>query len=178
MIDTHAHLYLKDFKEDIPEVIERFKSQAVEHIYLPNIDHTTIDDMLELEHSDPHTFTAMMGLHPCSVKRGFEKELYEVEAWLQKRDFVAVGEMGIDLYWDKSTFEYQKEAFTIQTRWAHELNLPIIIHCRESLPETLEILETLNLQGLKGIFHCFTGDFSQAERIIKLGFKMGIGGYF
>ena len=118
----------------------------------------------------------MIGLHPCSVNKDFEKELYLVEEWLSKRKFCAIGEMGTDLYWDKTYFEQQKEAFNIQCRWAIEQDLPIVIHCRESINETIEMVESIGNQRLKGVFHCFTGDIEQAEKIIKLGFKLGIGG--
>lgn len=176
MIDTHAHLYLEEFKSDLHEVVSRFQDQNVQHTYLPNIDRSTIDSMLELEERYKESFTAMMGLHPCSVKKGFEKELYLVEEWLDRRYFVAVGEIGIDLYWDKTTFDYQKEAFLIQTGWAKERNRPIVIHCRESLEETIELLEPLADGRLTGVFHCFSGSKQQAERITNMGFMLGIGG--
>ena len=176
MIDTHAHLYLKDFKPDLSDVIGRFQEQGIEHVYLPNIDHESIDDMLELEERYPQWFTAMIGLHPCSVKKDFERELYLVEHWLGQREFVAIGEIGIDLYWDTSTLEYQKEAFRVQVSWAIEKQRPIVIHCRESLDQTIELLESLHQPGLTGVFHCFTGGQEQAQRIIDLGFYLGIGG--
>jgi len=176
MIDTHAHLYLKDFKEDMSEVRGRFEEQGVTHVYLPNIDHATIDDMLELEDRYPLQFSAMMGLHPCSVNKGFERELYHVERWLDKRPFAAVGEIGIDLYWDTTTYDYQQEAFKIQISWAIAKNRPIVIHCRESLDQTIDILEPMLTPELTGVFHCFTGNLDQAQRITDMGFKLGIGG--
>ena len=118
----------------------------------------------------------MMGLHPCSVKKDFERELYIVEDWLSKRRFSAVGEIGTDLYWDKTFFEQQKEAFMIQVSWAKKYGLPIVIHCRESIDETIELVEQMQDGNLRGIFHCFSGTAEQAKRITKLGFYLGIGG--
>lgn len=176
MIDTHAHLYLKDFKSDLEPMISRFTEHGVSHVYLPNIDHTTIDDMLMVEQKYSAIFSAMMGLHPCSVKKDFESELYQVEEWLDRRSFAALGEIGIDLYWDKSTFKYQQEAFVIQVELAKSYGLPLVIHCRESLKETMDLLEPLLVPGTTGVFHCFTGTKQDAERIIAMGFKLGIGG--
>ncbi len=176
MIDTHAHLYLPQFKPDLPQVLERLEEAGVEQVFLPNIDHTSIDDMLELETAQAHLCQAMMGLHPCSVNKNFEKELYQVEAWLDRRPFAAIGEIGIDLHWDKSTFEYQKEAFTIQVGWAGDLGRPVVIHSRNSTEEILEILEALAVPDLTGVFHCFGDSKEQAERMLSLGFKLGIGG--
>ncbi|WP_245906934.1 TatD family hydrolase [Reichenbachiella versicolor] len=174
-VETHAHIYSSKFKEDIADVIERSQEAGVSKIYMPNVDHESIDGMLELENKYPEYCIPMMGLHPCSVKKDFEKELYIVEDWLSKRPFVAVGEIGTDLYWDKSLFELQKEAFIIQCNLANQNDIPVIIHCRESIDETIEILEGM-ANAPKGIFHCFTGDVEQAKRIIALGHKIGIGG--
>lgn len=176
IIETHAHIYSEQFKEDVDKVIDRAKKANIEKIYMPNIDHTSFDDMLELENRYPGYCIPMMGLHPCSVKKGFEKELYLVEEWLSKREFAAVGEMGTDLFWDKTLFGLQKEAFKIQCELALKHSLPIVIHCRESIDETIEILEDLNSKQLHGVFHCFTGDELQAKRIVELGFVLGIGG--
>ncbi len=115
LIETHAHIYAKEFKDDIDEVIENSRNNFIDKIYMPNIDHISIDGMLELEHKYPDFCIPMMGLHPCSVKKDFEKELYLVEDWLKKRKFIAIGETGIDLYWDKKLFSYQQEAFKIAT---------------------------------------------------------------
>ncbi|MFY0625735.1 MAG: TatD family hydrolase [Reichenbachiella sp.] len=175
-IETHAHIYSEQFKDDIDDVIERAKERGVEKIYMPNIDHTSIDDMLELENRYPEFCIPMMGLHPCSVKKDFQKELYLVEDWLSKRPFVAVGEMGTDLYWDKTLFDFQKEAFKIQLELALKHNIPLVIHCRDSMNETIEIIEEKGSSQVKGVFHCFNGDESQAKRIIDLGFWLGIGG--
>ena len=176
MIDTHAHIYLDQFKDDLEETLERSVDAGVNRILMPNIDSTTIDDMLELELKHPDYCLAMMGLHPCSVDRKFEQQLYIIEEWLNTRTFVAVGEIGTDLYWDTSTFKYQEEAFRIQAALAVDKDLPMVIHCRESLDQTLDILESLSFSHAKGVFHCFTGSKEQAERIISLGFYLGIGG--
>lgn len=175
-IDTHAHLYDKKFKSDWNELVDRMNDTGIERVYLPNIDHASIEPMFEIEDKDKKRFIPMMGLHPCSVKKDFEKELYMVEEWLGKRKFSAVGEIGLDLYWDKTFFEEQKEAFKIQIEWAKKLNLPIAIHTRDATDEALEILEQHKDEKLKGVFHCFGGTVEQAQRIQKLGFLMGIGG--
>src|SRR5688572_2203506 len=167
-IDTHAHIYLEEFDTDRSDMLNRCEKQQVSKIFMPNIDHTSIDSMLELE-SRNTSCIAMMGLHPCYVKADFQKELYLVESWLAKRKFAAVGEIGTDLYWDKTFWEQQKEAFTIQVGWAKQYDLPIVIHCRESLDETIALVEKLVDGKLKGIFHCFSGNVEQAHRITKLG---------
>jgi TatD DNase family protein len=174
--DTHAHIYLEDFDADRTDILARAQQAGVEKIYLPNIDSTSIDRMLELEEQTKGTCLAMMGLHPCSVKKDFEKELYIVESWLSKRSFVAIGEMGTDLYWDKTYWEQQQEAFRIQANWAKQHNVPIVIHSRESLDQTIKLVEDLQDGTLSGVFHCFTGTVEQAERIAKLGFYLGLGG--
>lgn len=176
MIDTHAHVYAEQFKEDIDEVIQRSMETGLERIYMPNIDHTSIDSMLELELKYPDFCIATMGLHPCSVKGDFEKELYIVEEWLSKREFVAIGEIGTDLYWDKTFVDQQVEAFKVQLAWAKQYKKPIIIHCRESLDMTIDLVEHLKDEGLTGVFHCFNGSIDQAKRITNLGFYIGLGG--
>jgi TatD DNase family protein len=175
-IDTHAHVYSEEFKADRTDIIGRAIDAGVKEIYMPNIDHTSIDQMFELEEKYKGTCISMMGLHPTSVKKDFEKELYVVEEWLFKRKFVAVGEMGTDLYWDKSFWEQQKEAFTIQVGWAKKLKLPIVIHCRESMDETIAMLEPMLGDGLCGVFHCFSGTLEQARKITSMGFYLGFGG--
>ncbi|MEM9855908.1 MAG: TatD family hydrolase [Bacteroidota bacterium] len=175
MIDTHAHIYLDAFDKDFDAMLDRANQIGVEKIYMPNIDHTSIDRMLEIE-ARYDTCYSMMGLHPCSVDAKFEKELYLVEDWLSKKQFVAVGEIGTDLYWDKTYWEQQKEAFKIQIAWAKSYQLPVVIHCRESIDETIEIISELKEDTLTGVFHCFTGNSKQAEKIIELGFYLGIGG--
>jgi TatD DNase family protein len=175
-IDTHAHIYSSEFDKDRADIITKCEQANVQRIYMPNVDHTSIDGMLEAEHKWPKLCFPMMGLHPCSVKKDFERELYIVENWLSKRKFSAVGEMGTDLYWDKTFWEQQKEAFYIQVQWALKYKLPIVIHCRESMDETIEMVEDLQDGELRGIFHCFTGSLEQAEKIMKLNFLLGIGG--
>ena len=175
-IDSHAHIYLKEFDHDRAEVLRRSDEHNVQKIYMPNIDHTSIDHMLEVEAKNPEQCISMMGLHPCSVNKDFEKELYHVESWLSKRTFAAVGEIGTDLYWDKTYWEQQKEAFNIQVKWARQYELPIVIHCRDSIDQTIDLVEALHDDKLKGVFHCFTGTQEQARRITQLGFYLGIGG--
>ncbi|WP_422354563.1 TatD family hydrolase [Roseivirga pacifica] len=176
MIDTHAHIYADQFKDDSKDMLERAREQGIERIYMPNIDHASIDGMLQLEEDNPGFCFATMGLHPCSVKKDFEKELYIVEEWLGKRKFSAIGEMGTDLYWDKSLIDQQIEAFKIQSEWAKQYKLPIIIHCRESIDMTIDLVEELKTDDLTGVFHCFVGSVAQAERIKALGFYVGLGG--
>lgn len=175
-IDTHAHIYADQFDPDRDEMLQRATENAVGKIFMPNIDHTSVDGMLNLEQRHPGLCYPMMGLHPCHVKKDFEQELYRVESWLAKRTFSAVGEMGTDLYWDKTFWDQQVEAFTIQVGLAKKYNLPIVVHCRESIDETIALAEKLQDGKLKGVFHCFTGSKEQAEKLLKLGFYLGIGG--
>ncbi len=176
LVDTHAHLYSRKFDNDRDEVIARARERGIARFYLPNIDSASVDAMLALEEAYPGECFAMMGLHPCSVNENFEAELAVVEEWLQRRSFVAVGEIGIDLYWDKTYFEQQKAAFLRQIEWAKALSAPIVIHSRESIDVIIEMLEAVKDDRLFGIFHCFTGTEAQARRIIDLGFLLGIGG--
>lgn len=175
-IDTHAHIYADEFKADQPSMLDRAREAKIGRIYMPNIDHTSVDGMLELELKHPDLCFPAMGLHPVSVKKDFEKELYQVESWLAKRKFWALGEMGTDLYWDKTFWEQQKEAFMIQAGWARKYELPLLIHCRDSMNETIELLESIGDQQLTGVFHCFAGTTDQAKRINELGFYLGLGG--
>lgn len=176
MIDTHAHIYSNKFEGDRAEMLQKTFDSGVHKIFMPNIDRESIEGMLALEAEYPDQCYAMMGLHPCSVKEDFEQELAIVEEWLQKRAFVAVGEMGLDLYWDKTFFEQQKEAFRIQAAWAKQYKKPLVIHTRNSMTETIELLEELKEDDLFGIVHCFGGTLEEANRIIELGFLLGIGG--
>jgi len=176
LTDTHTHLYVKQFQEDRTDVIERAIAEGVNRFYLPNIDSEHIEDLLALETAYPKHCFAMMGLHPCSVKENYKEELAVVEDWLKKRPFVAVGEIGLDLYWDKTFFEQQKEAFRQQIKWAKELKLPIVIHSRESTWEVVKILRTEYDESLRGIFHCFGGNLEEANAITEFGFYLGIGG--
>jgi TatD DNase family protein len=175
-IDTHAHIYLEDFDADRSEMLDRAGESMIRKVYMPNIDTNSIDRMLEVEERWGDQCISMMGLHPCSVKRDFQRQLYEVEKWLAQRSFAAVGETGTDLYWDKTFWEQQKEAFNIQVNLAKRHQLPVVIHCRETLDETIEIIEQAQDGTLTGVFHCFTGTKAQADRIVKAGFYLGIGG--
>lgn len=174
--DTHAHIYSSKFRNDLPEMLERTFEAKVEKIYMPNVDHTSIDGMLEIEEKYPKNCFSMMGLHPCSVKADFEKELYIVEDWLAKRKFTAVGEMGLDLYWDKTFLEQQKEAFRIQANFAKKYQIPLVIHSRNAMPQTIALLEELKEDNLFGVLHCFTGTEEEAQKLIAMNFKLGIGG--
>ena len=175
-IDTHTHLYSEEFNADRANVIKKAISAGVTKLFLPNIDSTSIDGMLALEKEYPQNCFPMMGLHPCSVNENVEAELKLVGDWLAKRKFSAVGEIGIDLYWDKTFFEQQKMAFRKQIDWALQYDLPIVIHCRDAFDEIFEIL-TAYQKLPKGIFHCFSGNLEQANKIIEhTQFKLGIGG--
>ena len=176
MIDSHAHIYLEDFDEDRDSVLEESAVGGVSHILMPNIDSTSIDSMMAVEDRDPRRFPAMMGLHPCSVNKHFEKELYLVEDWLGKRPFIAVGEIGTDLYWDKTFWPEQQEAFRIQCELALKYELPVVIHCRESIRQTIDLVTPFAEKGLRGAFHCFTGTAEEGRDIKALGFYLGIGG--
>lgn len=176
LIDTHTHLYLDRFKNDIEQVMNRAKEEGIKKFFLPNIDSESIKDMIDLETAYSGEMHAMMGLHPCSVKENYKDELKTVEEWLGKRKFCAVGEIGLDLYWDKSFFEQQKEAFKIQIQWAIDLDIPIVIHSRESTKEVITILKECKHDKLRGIFHCFGGSVDEANEIIAQGFYLGIGG--
>ena len=176
LVDTHAHLYTEQFDKDREEMLQRAKANHIQKIFLPNIDSSSIESMLALEVNYPNTCYAMMGLHPCSVKENFEEELQLVKSWLDKRTFCAIGEIGLDLYWDKTFFEQQKEAFRRQIQWAKELNIPIVIHSRNSTQEVIAILKEEKSEKLRGIFHCFGGSVAEAQSIMDLGFYLGIGG--
>ena len=176
-IDTHSHLYAAEFAEDIEEVINRSKAVGISKIFLPNVDVESIAPLKKLTASDPDFFYPMMGLHPCSVKENYEEELNTIKKEIFENKYLAVGEIGIDLFWDKSFIAQQKLAFIEQINWAKELKLPIVIHARDSFDQLFEILDTVHTNQLKGIFHCFTGTIHQAEKIIEYGtFKLGIGG--
>ena len=177
MIDTHTHLYSEEFDHDRTEIIQRASNKGVTHFYLPAIDSEYHQKMLDLEQEYPNQIFAMMGLHPCYVKpETWEKELSIEEQYIRKRNFCAIGEIGIDLYWDKSTLDIQIKAFEQQIDWAIEQDLPIVIHTRESFDETLEVLQRKKHPKLRGIFHCFSGNLQQAKEAIELGFLLGIGG--
>lgn len=176
LIDTHTHLYSEEFDNDRKEAIERCLANHITKLYLPNVDSESIPRMLELERQFPENCFAMMGLHPCSVKENYKEELAIAKNWLDKRKFAAIGEIGIDLYWDKTFLKEQQEAFATQINWALEFDLPIVIHCREAFDEIYEVLSSFKKLPT-GIFHCFSGNKEQADKVIALGgFKLGIGG--
>lgn len=177
IIDSHCHLYLPEFKRDLDEVFLRAKQKYVAKYYLPAIDSEVIEDMLALEAKHPELCKPMMGLHPCSVKTAtYRKELGIVEEWLGKRPFAAVGEIGLDFYWDTSTTTEQYEAFEMQMQWALDYKLPIVIHSRNATRETIDTVKPYAKKGLKGIFHCFGGTLDEANEITGMGFLLGIGG--
>ena len=176
IIDTHAHLYSEEFQVDIDLVMDRAQKAGVSKMYLPAIDSSETESMLALEQRFPGVCIAMMGLHPCYVKENVTAELAHVKSWLVKRDFVAIGEIGLDFYWDKTFTNQQYEAFDIQMQWALELNRPIVIHTRNAMQETINRVKPFAQKGLKGIFHCFSGSAESAKQIIDLGFLLGIGG--
>lgn len=176
-IDTHTHIYLSDFEDDRSVVVDRAFEHGVEKLLLPNVDSSTIDAMLKLCQLYPTSCFPMMGLHPTSVKENVEEELHIVERLLKEYSFIAIGEIGIDLYWDKTFFAEQKEAFRFQVALAKKYKLPIVIHSRDSFDELFELMDSVYSPCLKGVFHCFTGTEKQAQKIITdYGFKLGIGG--
>jgi len=176
MIDTHCHLYANAFKGDIDQVIQRARNAGVQRFYLPAIDSATTDAMFELEARYPNECIAMMGLHPCHVTEGYQQELDHVRKWLEQRPFVAVGEIGLDHYWDKTHVKEQEAAFRTQIEWALEFSIPVVIHTRNAMQDTINIVKEYTPRGLQGIFHCFSGSFESAREIIKAGFYLGIGG--
>lgn len=176
MIETHAHIYDDQFKDDRETMLTRAWELGIEQIWMPNCDHATIPGMMELAHAYPNQCLPMMGLHPCYVKEDFEKELQLVEKWLNKYAFLAVGEIGLDLHWDKTFREQQEEAFIIQSQLALKHNLWIDIHSRNAFWETVALIEKIANPELTGIFHCFVGTLDEAKVAINLGFKLGIGG--
>jgi len=176
-IDTHTHLFAEEFDADRTEMVQRAITAGVKKMFLPNIDRSSVAGMFALEKEFPENCFPMMGLHPCSVNERYEEEIRVVEEWFDKRKFSAVGEIGMDYHWDKTFIPQQKDAFTRQIDLAKKYNLPIVIHQRECFDDLFEIVQSKNDKSLKGIFHCFTGTFDQAKKIISLGgFKMGIGG--
>jgi TatD DNase family protein len=176
LIDTHCHLYLDEFKPDIAAVIERAQSVGVSRFYLPAIDSSETANMFALEQAYPGVCIPMMGLHPCYVKENWEKELALVDEWLAKRPFAAIGEIGLDFYWDKTFTEQQYTVFRRQMQWALDRQLPIVIHSRNAMQETIETVKPYAEKGLRGIFHCFSGDADAARQVTGLGFLLGIGG--
>ena len=177
LTDTHTHLYSSQFDEDRDEMIQKCFSLNINRLFLPNIDRTSVDGMMDLVKKYPENCFPMIGIHPCSVNENWEEELSEYKALLKTTKFYAIGEIGIDLYWDKTTLEIQQNAFEAQIILAKKEKLPIIIHARDSFDEIFEIVDKHNDDDLTGIFHCFTGTIEQANKIIDYkGFKLGIGG--
>lgn len=176
-IDTHTHLFKEAFDQDREEVLERALAAGVERLLLPNIDIDTIQSMHDLEAKWPDNCFAMMGLHPGSVNKSWEAKLAIIKEHLFQRDYIAVGEIGMDLYWDTTFIDEQREAFRQQVEWAKQLQRPIVIHAREAFEEIFKVLDDLNDDHLTGVFHCFTGNLEQARHIESYGgFKIGIGG--
>jgi TatD DNase family protein len=177
MIDTHAHLYSKEFDADRDTMIKKAIQNGVEKMLMPNVDVDSVQGMHELAEKYPHHCYPMMGLHPCSVTADWEKDLALIKNLLDKGGYCAVGEIGLDLYWDKTTLAFQQQAFRTQIAWAKEKKLPIVIHVREAFNEAFEIVDALNDESLTGVFHCFSGNLEQARHIIAYGgFMLGIGG--
>ncbi|MDC1244029.1 TatD family hydrolase [Crocinitomicaceae bacterium] len=178
MIDTHAHIYSSKFDEDREEVVDRAEKEGVKYLLLPNIDLDSIGPMIDLCESHKNCIP-MMGLHPCSIDAGYSNTLEKIriELFNSKEQYIAVGEIGIDLYWDKTYVQEQMDSFRKQIQWAKELKLPIVIHARDSFPEIFQVLDQENDCDLSGVFHCFSGTENDAQHILSYGgFKMGIGG--
>ena len=177
-VDTHTHLYLDEFKNDIDQVVKNAIKCGVAKLLLPNIDSSTSALMLNLCKKYPENCFPMMGIHPCSVKKdSIERELQHIEKMLAENKFLAIGEIGIDLYWDKTSLDLQKKIFIHQIKLAIKYKLPIVIHVREAFKEAITIVENLNCDQLSGVFHCFTGNNNDAKRIIDLkNFYLGVGG--
>ncbi|WP_276168080.1 TatD family hydrolase [Zobellia alginiliquefaciens] len=176
LTDTHTHLYSEAFDEDREEAIKRAIALGIERFFIPAIDSTYTQSMFDLEKSYPDNIFLMMGLHPTHVKENFKEELKHVEEMLEQRKFFALGEIGIDLFWDKTFLKQQQEAFRAQIQLAKKFKLPIVIHCRDAFDEVFEVLESEKGADLFGIFHCFTGTLEQAKKAISYNMKLGIGG--
>lgn len=176
MIDTHAHIYATEFDNDRDDVVQRALEQGVDTILLPNIDLDSIEPMLATEARYPTICRSMMGLHPCYVDTNVKQTLATIHNWFEKHNFIAVGEIGIDLYWDKTFRAEQEMAFVTQLNWAKEMKLPVVIHTRDSIEETLALLKQEQDGSLAGVFHCFGGSIEEAKAINDLGFHLGLGG--
>ena len=183
MIETHAHIYDEQFGQDRNAMLERAFSAGIKQIWMPNCDHETIDGMLALEKQYPEVCHAMMGVHPCYVKENFEEELNVVEQWLEHRKFILIGEIGLDFYWDLTFVTQQEEVFLRQLALAKKYNLPICIHSRNSknnehnaILRCIELIKQFGWEDLRGIFHCFSGNLEEAQKIIEINFVLGIGG--
>ncbi|MBI5371834.1 MAG: TatD family hydrolase [Sphingobacteriales bacterium] len=176
MTDTHSHIYLPEFENDRPDILKRAEKEGVVKILLPAIDAETHEDMLGLEEQYPDRCRSMMGLHPCSVKENFQEELRIIRDYFEKRAFVAVGETGLDFYWDKTFTEQQYTAFHEQIGLALHYNIPVVIHSRNATDECIDVIRQHQRGKLKGVFHCFSGTAEQAQQLMELGFYLGIGG--
>lgn len=176
LIDTHTHLYVEEFKDDIDTVVERAIEEGVEKFYLPAIDSSETPALLDLEKRFPGKMYAMSGLHPCSVKENFKEELQKIEQQLSEREFAAIGETGLDFYWDTSFKKEQIESLHVHAEWAIKYKKPLVIHTRKSMSETIELVKEYKSRNLYGIFHCFSGTSKDATEIIDAGFLLGIGG--
>lgn len=176
LIDTHTHLYVAEFKEDIEAVIQRAQKEGVKKFFLPAIDSAETEAMFALEKKYPDTIFSMAGLHPCSVKENYKEELEKIEQQLQNRQFAAIGETGLDFYWDTTFKDQQYESLHQQAKWAIQYNRPLVLHTRNAMQETIDIIRTYKGQNLRGIFHCFSGSVENAQEIIDLEFLLGIGG--
>jgi TatD DNase family protein len=176
MIDTHAHIYATEFDSDRDQVVQRALAQGIDKILLPNIDLESIEPMLRTEAEYPDVCRSMMGLHPCYVDANVNQSLDIIHSWFDKHNFIAVGEIGIDLYWDKTFKAEQEMAFITQLNWAKEMKLPVVIHTRDSIEETLTLLRQEQDGSLSGVFHCFGGSVEEAQAINDLGFHLGLGG--
>jgi TatD DNase family protein len=177
LTDTHTHLYSKEFDADRTEMIQKAIDAGITRLFMPNVDSESIAGMFQVEKQFPVNCFAMMGLHPCSVSKTYQHELQVIEHWLSKRKFTAIGEVGIDLYWDKTFFVQQQDAFRRQIELAKKYSLPYVIHSRNSFDEVMEIVNEYKNDNIKAIFHCFSGSVEQAMQVINMGnFKLGIGG--
>jgi TatD DNase family protein len=176
LIDTHCHIYSSEFDSDRPAMIARAENEGITKMLMPAIDVTTHAAMFEVEDEYPGSCASMMGLHPCSVKGNYHEEMKIAEEYFAARRFVAVGETGLDFYWDISFLKEQYQAFQQQIEWALHYNIPIVIHSRESLNECIDVIDKNQNGSLKGVFHCFSGSMEQAKKIIDLNFYLGIGG--
>ncbi len=177
LTDTHTHLYSKEFDADRTALIEKAIERGVKRFFLPNVDTETIPAMFQVEKQFPNNCFAMIGLHPCSVNARYQQEIQVMEHWLSKRKFVAIGEIGMDLYWNKIFYAQQQDAFRMQIELARKYNLPYVIHCRNAFEETMDIIKEYSNDFSKAIFHCFSGNVEQARQVIDAGnFKLGIGG--
>ncbi len=176
LIDTHTHLYVNDFKADISSVVERAGMEGVEKFYLPAIDSLENEALLELEKKFPGKMFAMAGLHPCSVKENYKEELDKIQQQLARREFAAIGETGLDFYWDTTFKQQQYESLHLHAQWAMAYKRPLVLHTRNAMPETIEVIKEYKRKNLFGIFHCFNGTLQDVNEIIELGFLLGIGG--